>query len=197
MAGRTSPLTEELITALCDRIIISFYVKTAIESMGYSERVFYKWRERGEAEIARREAIEDELDMEAVEAFTDPVSKSEQIYVQFVQSVKKARSSAVYRHVLNVNRAALGSPARYERDKETGDLIIDKAGYPILLQPAIAPTWQASMRLLESAERQMWGRFTAPVAIIADDDDEIAEQFEVHVVDKRTKAPKELESGDE
>ena len=192
-----SPLTEEFITALCDRIITAFYFKTAIESMGMSEDVFYKWRRRGEGEIARRIAIEAELGMKAKKAFTDPVSKAEEIYVTFVRSVKKARAQATFRHVLNVQRAALGAPALYERDKTTGDLVLGKDGYPILLQSAVAPTWQASMRLLESAERQMWGRFTAPVQVDSDESDSIAEQFEVHIVDKRTKAPPELADDDE
>lgn len=191
---RQSPLTPKFIDELCKRILTTFYYKTAIESMGYSQEVFYKWRRRGEAEIARRDAIEAELGGQPKEAFTDPVSTVEEIFVTFVQSVKKARARATFRHVANVQRAGLGAPARYERDGD-GNIVLDGKGYAILLEPARPPVWQASMRLLESAEREMWGR--RQHVEFDTDAEEIAEQFEVNIVDKRTVAPEELGELDE
>lgn len=94
-AGRKPLLNEELIEEICSVIRAGNYAKTAIDYVGISESSFYNWINRAEAELAR---MEEEGDDEPLE--------SEEIYLQFLASFKKADSAAKVRNVAIINDAA-------------------------------------------------------------------------------------------
>lgn len=141
-----SPLTDELIDAFIANVKSVFYAKWAIQDLGFSERVLYKWLERGEKELARMEA-----------AGKKKPKASERIYVRLVREMAKAKAANVKAHAINIQRHGLGQAAQYHLDKD-GNVIRDASGNPILAQPAIAPDWKASARYLEAVAHSEFGR---------------------------------------
>lgn len=94
-AGRKPILNEELIEEICSVIQAGNYVITACDYCGVSQSSFYNWVNRAEAEIARMEETGDEEPLE-----------SEKIYLQFLDSFKKAEATAKVRNVAIINDAA-------------------------------------------------------------------------------------------
>jgi transposase len=92
------------------------YVETAAAFAGISASTFYSWMARGRAEILR------------VEAGGDP-DPGEVDFVEFVETVEKARADAEVRAVHAVQKAANDG------------------------------TWQAAAWFLERSHPQRWGRF--------------------------------------
>ena len=68
-------LTPELTDNICKKLKTGTYAKVAAESEGITERVYYKWIERGEEALKLAE-----------KGIKYP--ESEEIFVQFVQSVR-------------------------------------------------------------------------------------------------------------
>ena len=81
----------------------------------------------------------------------------ESIYVQLVRAVRKAQADSIAKHAINIQRNALGQAAQYLKDN-SGDIVRDANGQPILTQPALASNWQASARYLEAVDHEKWGR---------------------------------------
>lgn len=188
-----SELTEKIVDDLCDQIRTVVHYKTAIHALGFSEDVFYKWRRRGDAEIARRANLESELGKKTKKgkgkvAFTDPVSRGEELFVRFVESVRAARAKGTTRNVLIVQKTAAGSPNIWERDKE-GNIFLDGHGNPVLLEPARRPNWLAARWILETSDRSLWGRRALVAVEIEREDDDVAETFAITIVDERTTPP--------
>lgn len=144
--GRKKVLDKDLTARIVERIQACFYLKHAIESLGYSERVLHKWLQLGEEEITRLETVEQKR-----------IKAGLAVYVHLVREVRKAQSENIRAHAMNIQRNALGQPAQYLRD-EKNQIVTDGAGQPILLQPFIAPVWQASARYLEAVDHERWGR---------------------------------------
>ena len=144
--GRRCALTTELADRICQRLRNVFYKKYAIEALGYSERVFYVWIERGEDEIKRME-----------DRNLSRVKKGEETFVYLVEQIRKTCADNIAAHATNVQRAGLGADAEFLRD-ERGQVVLDKKGQPHLLRPAVEPVWQASARYLEAVDHERWGR---------------------------------------
>lgn len=88
-----SKLTPELLEQIVQYIKVGNYNKDACQAVGISERVYYKWLKRGEKALKLEEK-------------GNKIPKKEEIYVQFVQSIKKAKAKAVIRNVLVIQTAA-------------------------------------------------------------------------------------------
>lgn len=78
-----SKLTSEVGDAIVSALEEGNYAKTAAEAAGVDESTYYKWLKRGEDELARVE-----------EGRGRSVRKSEETFVQFFQSVTRARGNA-------------------------------------------------------------------------------------------------------
>jgi transposase-like protein len=91
------------------------YIETAARYSGVSPQVFYKWMSRGNEE---RQRIGDGADP----------TPGEEIYVEFVEAVEKARSQAEMRNVGLIQKAAVDG------------------------------TWQAAAWYLERSYPKRWGR---------------------------------------
>lgn len=144
--GPRTKLDDLLISRIVERIRAAFYVKHAIESLGHSERSFYKWMARGEDEVQRME-----------EAGTERPRAREAIFVRLFKEVRRAQADNIRAHATNIQRNALGQAAEYLKD-DKGQVVLDKNRQPILIQPAIPPNWQASARYLEAVDHERWGR---------------------------------------
>ena len=85
---------------------------------------------------------------------TSPV---EAIYVKLVRQVRGAQANTIQAHAQNIAINALGQRAEYLKDDD-GKIVRDSSGQPILLRPAVPPSWQASARYLEAVDHERWGR---------------------------------------
>jgi hypothetical protein len=92
--GRRTICTPELTEQICQILRAGNYVCAACDYVGISERVYYQWAERGQAELDR---------------LGDPKVKpkdSEAPFVHFVQSVTRAKSQAEIQSVARIRKAA-------------------------------------------------------------------------------------------
>lgn len=90
--GRPSALTEGVQRRIESAIRTGAYPETAARAAGVSERSFYRWMERGEAEQVRR----DSYDAEHPTLTEEEKEKRaiEQPFVHFWQSIQKALAEA-------------------------------------------------------------------------------------------------------
>ena len=70
-------LTKEIIEEISKRLKVCCYVKTAIASMGITERSYYHWLERGQK-------------AEKLEELGQKIPETEEIFFQFFQSVRQS-----------------------------------------------------------------------------------------------------------
>lgn len=144
--GRKPVLTDELIQDICERLRAVFYLKHAIEGLGWSERSIHRWLQRGEEEVSRMEARN-----------LSRSKRGEAMYVKLVREVRRTQADSITAHATNIQRAAQGREAEYQKD-EKGIFVRDKSGNLVVLRPAIAPDWKASARYLEAVDYERWGR---------------------------------------
>jgi len=97
--GRRKTLTPDLLKKLVNVISAGNYIKVACQYVGISEAAFYKWGERGRAEIERIEAEEEATG-------THVRDDNEYIYVEFVESIMEAEVAAEVACVTNIRVAA-------------------------------------------------------------------------------------------
>lgn len=88
-------LTETLLTEFVETLKTGTVIEDAAAYNGISERVVYKWMQRGREEINRQTAYPEQ-----------PEPPEEQIFVRFVQEVEKARAAARLRAIAQIQRAA-------------------------------------------------------------------------------------------
>jgi transposase len=93
--GRPKSMTEETQEKILGSIRLGLSVKDAMKIQGLSERSFYNWIKRGSDEFERLERDSD--------AIPNP---SEVEFLQFFQSVERAKSEAAGLHVATVANAA-------------------------------------------------------------------------------------------
>lgn len=94
-AGRHTTLTPESKEKILGSIRLGMPVKDAMKMQGLSERSFYHWIKRGADEFDRLER----------DPYAVP-NESEIEFLQFFQSVERAKSEAVGVHVATVTNAA-------------------------------------------------------------------------------------------
>lgn len=94
-AGRHTALTPEVEESILGNIRLGVPVKDAMKIQGISERSYYSWIKRGSDELERLER-----DQSAVP------NPSEVQFLQFLQSVERAKSEAAGLHVATVTNAA-------------------------------------------------------------------------------------------
>jgi len=94
-SGRKTILDETIKEAFVEALKTGTVIEDAAAYTGISERVVYKWLTRGREEVDRQTAFPD----------SDP-NPEEEIYVQFMQEVEKARASARLRAIGVIQRAA-------------------------------------------------------------------------------------------
>jgi hypothetical protein len=93
-AGRKTLLTPDAEKEIIESIAVGVPVKDALKDQGVSESAYYNWIKRGTEEIDRLER-----DPKAIP------NPSEVVFVEFVESVERAKSTAAKIHVKNVVRA--------------------------------------------------------------------------------------------
>lgn len=137
--GRRTILNQVLIEEIVRVIRAGNYIKVACQYVGISEAVYHKWVRRGEAEITRREDIE-ELDEKA---------EREEIFVQFVVSCARARAEAEAEAVARVREIARGKVRGIE---------LDENGEPVYRQVDDRIRLDAEKFYLERSFPERWGR---------------------------------------
>lgn len=116
--ARPSLLTPERSQRIAELVSAGNNVDTAAAAAGISEATFYDWMARGRAERERLAAGK-----------RSKPKASEEIYLQFLEAIEKARAEAEARLVLLIHKAAQ--------------------------EPR---TWQAAAWLLERRTPEKWGR---------------------------------------
>ncbi len=97
--GRLTTLTPELQQDLVTVIAVGNYYTTACAYVGLPESTFYSWLKRGEEELLRLVKIETETGK------TEKPKKTELIYLEFLEAIKKAEAGAEIAAVLTVKSA--------------------------------------------------------------------------------------------
>jgi hypothetical protein len=145
--GRKTKLTPELLDRLSQALAAGNYVETACAYAGISHSVFYHWLMEAKKPDAKK------------------------IYLEFLDTIERARAAAEIRNLSIVQNAASGDP---EKDKD--------------------PDWRAATWFLERAYPKKWGRHErlelsgtdgAPINVAID-----TKQALLEII--REKAPKEL-----
>jgi len=116
MAGRKLTLNTELIDSIANWLKLGYYQEDAAIMAGISESTFYKWIKRA-----------NELDI----SDDEPKDETDELFLQLLQAVKKARAESEGAHIRNIRRAA-----------DNGN-------------------WQASGWFLERSFPKKWGRRSA------------------------------------
>lgn len=116
--ARPTLLTPERTQKIAELIVAGNDAETAVVASGISTTTYYNWMARGRAEIARM-----------VDTNRSKPKAAEAIFVEFVETIEKARAEAEARLVILVSKAA-----------------------------ADPKTWQAATWLLERREPKRWGR---------------------------------------
>jgi len=143
--GRRSLLTKERQDKIVQGLESGNTYKTSAALAGISESGFWKWMERGEAELARVD-----------EDGRRSVKEKERPYVEFVEAIRKARAQAECFHVSRVQLAASGIPDKTEVSTvEHPDGRVEKV---TVITKGQAPSWQASAWWLERTNPKEFGR---------------------------------------
>ena len=116
MAGRKNKLTKEVIETLSNWLKLGYYQEDAAVMSGIGESTFYKWMKDA------RSFYEEEK---------EPETENDELLIELIEAVKKARAEAEGAHIRNIRRAA-----------DNG-------------------MWQASAWFLERSHPKKWGRRTA------------------------------------
>ena len=116
MAGRKLLLDTALIDSIANWLKLGYYQEDAAIMAGISESTFYKWMKKA-----------NELDI----SDDEPKDETDELFLQLLQAVKKARAESEGAHIRNIRRAA-----------DNGN-------------------WQASGWFLERSFPKKWGRRSA------------------------------------
>ena len=116
MAGRKTKLTTEVIGNIANWLKLGYYQEDAAVMAGIGESTFYKW-------MKEARALE--------EGEKDPVDDSDELLIELIEAVKKARAESEGAHIRNIRRAS-----------DNG-------------------IWQASAWFLERSHPKKWGRRSA------------------------------------
>lgn len=93
--GRPSPIMDEVTeTALLDYVRIGVPIRKAVAAVGISEKTFYNWMTRGMNERERLATVPNAK-----------VNTTEGVYLQFLQSVERARGEAITKKVAVIAKA--------------------------------------------------------------------------------------------
>lgn len=91
--GRKCTLTKDIQDKIVEILEAGNYQKTAYESLGISERTYFNWLKRGEEAQERYDA-------------GDKPNKTQEKFLQFYQSIKKAEQAAIQRNLQIIQDAA-------------------------------------------------------------------------------------------
>lgn len=95
VAGRRTKCTPRITDKICEALRDGNFVKVACEYVGIGESTYYLWVERGREELER-----------VAEDGRRSIRKSEEPYVEFMESVTHARAAAEVESVQRLRKAA-------------------------------------------------------------------------------------------
>jgi hypothetical protein len=136
--GRKTILTPDMIQKLTLMIQSGAYIETACKSVGISQAAYFKWIQKGEAEVANR-ADED-----------DPVvDKTQQPYVDFIEALARAEGLAELNAMNRIREIATATVSK--------SVVVDGKKVTIsAVDPRIR--LDADKFFLERRYRDRWGR---------------------------------------
>lgn len=129
-----SKLNEDTISRLKQAIRAGAYAETAAAYVGIDRSTLQRWLKTG-------------------------ARTKKGVHWKLVKALQHAWAEAEMRDLINIDRCAMGRPTVYERDPDTGAVLFNKHGYPVVKEPGLAPSWQASAWRLE---RKFGGRWNKP-----------------------------------
>jgi hypothetical protein len=91
--GRRTLLNDTRTEAIATMLRAGAYIDDACRAVGISDRTFYNWMQRGQAQDER-------------EAANLPTEPGEEPFLQFFHLIKQADSEGIISHVLNIDNAA-------------------------------------------------------------------------------------------
>lgn len=170
--GVPSILDDQIRDEVARFLRLGCYFETACDMAGISTDSFFKWVKRGEVEKRRRrqhqamldEQAEDDLRRvrrirkeererrEKVEKKHAETYVSEQVYVDFADSVKKAVAEAEVFALGTIAKAAQGGGLRSRR------VTVDKNGNEVVTEQYEPTNWQAAAWRLERRNPERWAR---------------------------------------
>lgn len=157
--GRPPKLTPTVQDKICALIAKGNYIRTACLVAGITQRTYERWIERGEAGAS-----------------------GDQLYVTFVEEIKKAEAEA---EALRVSRIELAGQGGALLTRTTRTM---RNGCEEVHETYQAPQWQADAWFLERKNAAEWGRrdkvqaeVTATVTLSADEIAEIAQQVKAEM----------------
>jgi len=133
--GAPPKLNEELIDKIMNNLRLGVYLETAVVCAGVHKAIFYEWVKQ-----AHRDRKENKVTLKT----------------KLLDAVDRATEEATMRDVMNIDKCAMGKDPEYERD-ESGQLILNGRGNPIIKKYGMAPDWQASAWRLQRRKPKEWG----------------------------------------
>lgn len=146
--GSTLTYSEAIIAAL----EAGAFVEDAAARVGIDKSTVYNWLRRG------REHKDPGVFLRGKRAGEPrPIEREHRPYVEFFHAVTRARGHAVVSSIELITAAGTGTAAVFERD-DSGRIVFDRQGKPIVLMPAAAPDWRARAWYLERTDPKRFGR---------------------------------------
>jgi len=93
--GRPTSLTPELKDKICSYIRGGSYIETAVLAVGISKQTFFNWMHRANDEVKRINKTP-----------RARIRKSEEIYIDFLDSIEKAQAESEVKDILRIEKAA-------------------------------------------------------------------------------------------
>lgn len=150
--GRPTSLTPEVEDRIVTAIRGGSYIDDAASFAGVSDRTVYNWLARGKDALYQQESGQD-------------IPDSEHLYLQFLQSVQRARSEAVLRNLALIQTAAQNG------------------------------SWQAAAWYLERTNPRKWGRHETVELEGIDRDTPIRQSDVAALLDERIARMRERSTG--
>jgi len=160
MAGRKPKLNKKFISELCKLVIGGNYIKTAVQHLGVSESVFYRWLQEAQKSIAKVEDLErkKQSNKKYLPTAEEKINPKDNLLVQLVQSVQQARATSEINLMKRIELASFSDwKAAHTMLKirnrqlydENYDIVIDDDTNKVRKMPVLQPVSVDQLKIQE------------------------------------------------